>query len=119
MLTIAELVKIAPAFFPNNAAPRTYWIINDTQEWSMRGGHYHPEGGKREFVVALAGRIGFELHAEASCGDAWLDSPEFGLLIPNGVWHSVRLSPGAILLSIVSTLYAPDESVTTKPCRCL
>ncbi|MFA5854099.1 MAG: WxcM-like domain-containing protein [Patescibacteria group bacterium] len=118
LLTIVEPAKIAAGFFPNDAAPRVYWIRNDGSDWITRGGHYHPEGGKRELLVALAGRIRFELHAEGVCGDVWLDRPELGLLIPSGVWHRLQLSPGALLLSIASTLYRPDESVSAKPCAC-
>lgn len=118
ILTIAELSKIVPGFFPLDAAPRVYWITNPSAEWIERGGHVHPEGGKRELIVALAGRIDFEMHAPGSCGTASCQDSSHGMLIPNGVWHRVRLSPGAILLSIASTLYALDESVTAKPCNC-
>ncbi|WKZ29582.1 MAG: FdtA/QdtA family cupin domain-containing protein [Patescibacteria group bacterium] len=117
-LAVAELVKIAPGFFAHDAAPRVYWITNTGTGWSLRGGHVHPDGGKREIIVALAGAIEFDLHAAMSCGKIVLDDPGHGLLIPNGVWHGVRISPGGILLSIASTLYASDESVTAKPCRC-
>lgn len=120
LLAIAELAKIAPGFFPNDAAPRVYWIRGSQSEWDIRGGHYHPEGGKREMIVAIAGEIRFDLHAEAACGQVTLNGrKQQGLLIPNGVWHGLRLSPAAVLLSIASTLYAPDESIAAKPCGCL
>jgi hypothetical protein len=118
LLAIAELAKIAAGFFPDDAAPRVYWIINDGPEWSLRGGHYHPEGGKRELIMALSGQIEFDLHAVAACGKLRIETPTQGLLISSGVWHGVRLSPGAILLSIASTLYMPDESVMAKLCNC-
>jgi hypothetical protein len=38
--------------------------------------------------------------------------------MPNGVWHATRLNPGAILLSIASTRFSPDEAITRLPCRC-
>jgi hypothetical protein len=118
VLTIAELSKIAPGFFPLDVAPRVYWITNPSMSWIVRGGHMHPEGGKRELIVALAGRIDFEMHMPGFCGEESCADSKRGMLIPNGVWHRMRLSPGAILLSIASTLYAPDESVTAKPCNC-
>lgn len=117
-LTIAELANIAPGFFPGDAAPRVYWIANGGRAWSVRGGHYHPEGGKRELIVAMLGEIEFELHSVGGCGHAKLTESSQGLLIPGGVWHGVRISPGGALLSIASTLYAPGESVIEKPCAC-
>jgi len=117
-LVVAEPVKLAPEFFPGDAAPRVYWIVNDSGVWSERGGHYHPEGGKRELLVAVSGVVEVELHSAAACEELVLvGASPLGLLIPNGVWHGVRIGPGSVLLSIASTLYAPDESVTTKPCR--
>lgn len=118
LLMIVELFKIASGFFLRDAAPRVYWITNPSEELIVRGGHLHPEGGKKELIVALAGCLEFELHAKDVCGKERLLDPSFGLLIPNGVWHRVRPSPGAILLSIASTLYAPGESVIAKPCTC-
>lgn len=116
LLAIAELPKHVLGLFP--AAPRVYYIVNDSGDWSVRGGHYHPEGGKKELIVALQGEIEFDLHAAGACDREVLKTPTQGLVIPNGVWHGVRLSPGAILLSIASTLYAPDEARTEKPCGC-
>lgn len=116
LLAVAELPKHALGLF--EAAPRVYVIVNDSGDWSVRGGHLHPEGGKKELIVALQGTIEFELHAASGCGRVTLDAPTRGLLLPNGTWHGVRLSPGAILLSVASTLYAPDESVAAKPCGC-
>ena len=117
-LSIIELATIAQGFFPNDAAPRVYLIDNDTPEWSARGGHQHPEGGKRELLVALRGQIEFDLHSASVCLGMTLCLPTRGLLLPNGVWHGVSLSPGALLLAIASTLYAPDEALAAKPCRC-
>lgn len=118
-LVVAEMAKLAPEFFPGDAAPRVYWIVNDSGGWSARGGHYHPDGGKRELLVAVTGIVEVDLHSAQACGETLLVSVSSqGLLIPNGVWHGVRLSPGSVLLSIASTLYAPDESISSKPCRC-
>ncbi|MEK7546249.1 MAG: FdtA/QdtA family cupin domain-containing protein [Patescibacteria group bacterium] len=115
LLAIAELPKHVLGLF--SSAPRVYFIVNDSGDWSVRGGHFHPEGGKKELIIALQGRIEFDLHAAAGCGREVLESPTRGLVIPNGVWHGVRLSPGAILLSIASTLYAPDEAIAARPCQ--
>ena len=116
LLCVVELVKHANGLF--DAAPRVYFIINDSRDWSARGGHYHPEGGKKELIVALRGTIEFDLHAVEGCDRVVLETPTQGLLIPNGVWHGVRLSRGAILLSIASTLYDPGESLSDRPCAC-
>lgn len=117
-LTVAEPAKIAAGFFPDDAAPRVYWIVNDTAAPSVRGGHLHPQGGKREILVALSGIVQVSLHAAEFCGEIVLDRPSQGLLMQNGIWHGVTLSPGAVLLSIASTLFHKDEAVTEKPCRC-
>ncbi len=117
-LSIIELAKIAEGFFPNDAAPRVYLIDNDTPDWSARGGHQHPEGGKRELLVVLRGEIEFDLHSASACLRMTLSLPTRGLLLPNGVWHGVCLSPGALLLAVASTLYASDEARTEKPCLC-
>jgi len=116
LLAVAELPKHALGLF--EAAPRVYVIVNDSGEWSVRGGHLHPEGGKKELIIAMQGTIEFDLHAVGGCGREVLETPMRGLVIPNGVWHGVRLSPSAILLSIASTLYAPDEAIAAKPCGC-
>ncbi len=118
LMVIAELGIIAPEFFPNEAAPRIYWISNTTSDWVERGGHVHPVGGKRELIVAISGEIEFDLHAAEACGRLRLESPGVGVLIPNGVWHRARLSPSAVLLSIASTLYVVGESALEKPCGC-
>lgn len=116
LLAIAELPKHVLGLFAS--APRVYFIVNDSGDWSARGGHYHPEGGKKELIVAVQGMIEFDLHAAGGCGREVLETPTRGLVIPNGVWHGVRLSPGAVLLSIASTLYLPDEARTEKLCGC-
>ncbi len=116
LLAVAELPKQALGLF--DSSPRVYFIVNDSGDWSARGGHLHPSGGKKELIVALQGAIGFDLHSAGGCGRVTLDVPTRGLLIPNGTWHGARISPGGILLSITSTLYAPDESILDKPCGC-
>ena len=116
LMVVAELPRHVAGLF--EASPRTYFIVNDSDGWSARGGHRHPAGGKKELIVAVRGIIEFDLHAQDACGHETLDDPSQGLLIPNGVWHGVRMSPGAVLLSIASTLYAPDEALLDKPCGC-
>ena len=116
LMVVTELPKHAAGLF--ETSPRTYFIVNDTDAWSARGGHRHPAGGKKELIVAVRGAVEFDLHSADACGREVLEDPGRGLLIPNDVWHGVRLSPGAVLLSIASTLYAPEESLLDKLCAC-
>ncbi|MEK7159494.1 MAG: FdtA/QdtA family cupin domain-containing protein [Patescibacteria group bacterium] len=115
-LIIAEPRKICLNFF--HSAPRVYWIINNTEQEVERGGHCHPQGGKREIMICLSGLANVELHCLQFCTHVTLDSPKQGLLVPNMLWHKVRLAPGAILLSIASTERSSDECIDKMPCNC-
>ena len=114
-LIIAEVRKISADMFLS--APRVYWIVNDTGKEIERGGHYHPEGGKKEIMVCLTGKANVELHSKTFCTHVTLDSPKLGLLIPNMLWHKVLMFPGAILLCIASTEYHNEECLTALPCN--
>jgi len=113
-LIVAEIENVTDGLFEE--ARRVYWIVNNTQGWSERGGHYHPVGGKQEFMVCLFGRAIFTLE-DADKREVYfeLSGPNWAVVIPSGVWHSVELSPGAILLSVASTNFESDEAITNKP----
>jgi len=115
-LCVAEIVKIAPGFFPGDAAPRVYWVVNDTPERVVRGGHSHPPGGKREIMIVPMGKAVIHLHSPGRCGAVTLDAPDRALVLPNGIWHLVELEPASMLLAIVSTLFKVDEAVTEMDC---
>ena len=117
VMVIAEFTKLIPDLF--TTVPRVYWIVNDTPNESVRGGHYHPPGGKQEMWVCFNGTANVKLHSVEGCGELALDSPSKVLVIPSKVWHEVTLSPGAILVSMASTLYSSHESVTDLPCSCV
>jgi mannose-6-phosphate isomerase-like protein (cupin superfamily) len=114
LLVLSETPKVTDGLF--DAAPRNYWIVNDTPEPTTRGKHYHPRGGKQEYLVCLHGRAVIELHSADGCDSVTLDRPDLALVIPSEVWHGVTLQPGAILLSTASTLYHPEEARTEKTC---
>lgn len=114
LLVLSETPKVTDGLF--DTAPRNYWIVNDTSEPTTRGKHYHPRGGKQEYLVCLSGRAVVELHSQGGCDNVVLDRPDLALVIPSEVWHGVTLTPGAILLSTASTLYNSDEARTEKTC---
>lgn len=115
-LFVTEACKITGGLF--SAAPRVYWIINDSDSDSIRGGHGHPEGGKLEYLVCLHGHVEAELHSDEECETLILEGSTTALVIPTGIWHRFRLSPGAILLSVASTEFSSDEAFTEMPCAC-
>ena len=116
-LIFSEVKEVTGGNF--NSARRVYWIINNTQEDASRGGHYHPQGGKQEYIVCLSGKMEVELHSENKCEDIFIDKPNLALYIPCGVWHRVILSPGAVFLSVASTNFDPNESINDLPaCFC-
>ncbi|HMB26429.1 MAG TPA: FdtA/QdtA family cupin domain-containing protein [Patescibacteria group bacterium] len=114
LLILVEPGKLG--VFPN--APRVYYIISS--EKSVRGGHYHPQGGKQEILICLQGEIEVKLHSQEACGSVMLSSPDKGVFIPCEVWHEVHMDPGAILLSLASTEFDFEESIEVLPfpCQC-
>lgn len=105
-------------FFPQGCR-ESYFIINDTDSDAVRGGHVHGIGTKAEIFVAVQGRAHVVYHSPDGCGDISLESPEHGLCIPPGVWHSVRLTPGSILVVYASVTIEEDNTTTdAKPCSC-
>lgn len=95
---------------------RIYWITNNTGETIVRGCHYHPAGGKEEYLVCLHGKAIVELHSQNGCGQETLADSTTALYLPTGVWHGVTLTPGSILLSVASLEPRPNEANTAKPC---
>jgi hypothetical protein len=114
LLAMSQPEDITGGLF--SEAKRVYWIINDTDTPTLRGNHYHPKGGKIEYLVALHGTIEVGLHSSEECGTVILDNPTKALIIPSGVWHSVTISVGGIMLAVASTKQAPGESLPEKTC---
>src|SRR3989344_9047498 len=116
-LGVAEINKVADGVF--DSARRVYYIVNNEEKMIERGGHYHPAGGKQEFWLVPTGRLIADLHGPNKCQIGLILDQKQALLIPSGVWHSVKLDPGTVLISVSSTNFHKDESVMEMPsCHC-
>ena len=94
-------------------------FINNSLESATRGGHLHPKGMKQEIFISLRGVASVELHTpDNACSVVVLDKPALALVISEGVWHEVTISPDGILLVIADSLYCEGEGVDEKPCHC-
>lgn len=122
ILSVADVAKVTCGSFGN--ARRVYFIANHESEAIVRGGHYHPDGGKLEFMFVPIGRASAELHSSSGCDENLIldepkEKPVYGVFIPSNVWHRVKIYPGSILVSIASTNFDPSESIADMPlCAC-
>jgi oxalate decarboxylase/phosphoglucose isomerase-like protein (cupin superfamily) len=105
-------------FFPHGCR-EAYFIVNDTGRIAVRAGHVHAVGTKAEMFVVVCGKAEVVLHSLGGCGTITLQSPKDALLVKPGVWHSVHLTPGAILL-VFSSITDEEDSGTKggRPCKC-
>lgn len=114
LLVMSQPEDITDGLF--SEAKRVYWIINDTEAPTLRGNHYHPKGGKVEYLISMKGAIEIELHSAEECGKVVLDKPTQALLIRPGTWHSLNIPVGGILLAVASTKHLEGESLPEKTC---
>jgi len=119
ILAVCELNKLFD-HMDDIPIKRYYYIVNNSQRPSIRGGHYHPTG-KVEFMTCLQGQIWVKLKWRDENGvllssKLWLDGagPRV-LLVPELVWHEVVMSESAILLVAANCNYEPGESVEGDP----
>lgn len=122
ILSVAEVAKVTDGVF--DGARRVYFIVNHERKVIVRGGHYHPAGGKLEFMFVPVGLAAVELHSASGCDEmVFLYEPKQkavkGIFIPANVWHRVKIYPGSVLVSIASTNYDPSESIADlSTCAC-
>jgi len=87
---------------------RTYYITNVNH--LERGGHRHLK--LVEGVICMAGNFCVEIDNGASKQEIVLNSPHQCLIIEVGEWHRFyNFSEGAVLLSLASTHYEPDDYI--------
>ncbi len=85
---------------------RVYYLY-DVPSGSERGGHAHIE--QQEFLIALSGSFDVVLKDGNSEKTVTLNKPNFGLLIPTGIWRELQnFSSGSVCLVLASAEF--DEA---------
>ena len=85
---------------------RVYYIYG-TRQGVSRGFHAHRN--LRQVAICVTGSCRMVLDNGATREEAWLDSPDKGLLIEGMVWREIHdLSPDCVLLVLASEHY--DEA---------
>jgi dTDP-4-dehydrorhamnose 3,5-epimerase-like enzyme len=85
---------------------RVYYLY-DVPSGSERGGHAHIE--QQEFLIALSGSFDVILDDGNSKKTVTLNMPNFGLLIPTGIWRELQnFSSGSVCLVLASAVF--DEA---------
>lgn len=78
-----------------------------------RGGHSHKK--LIQFLICLKGECEVFLTDGVEELTYILDSPSKGLLLPPQYWHTMKFSDDAILLSLGSHPYDPDDYIYERP----
>jgi dTDP-4-dehydrorhamnose 3,5-epimerase-like enzyme len=85
---------------------RVYYLY-DIPTASVRGGHAHKN--LRQLLVPLSGSFDVVLKDGGAEKIITLNKPNFGLLIPTGIWRELQnFSSGAVCLVLASTVF--DEA---------
>lgn len=88
---------------------RVYYLY-DIPTASLRGGHAHKN--LIQLLVALSGSFDVVLKDGISEKIITLNKPNFGLLIPSGIWRELQnFSSGSVCLVIASDVYSEDDYV--------
>lgn len=75
---------------------------------STRGGHAHIE--MKEMIIAVSGSCKVKVFDGNSWETFTLDRPDVGLLLPPRYWRELTdFSPGAVCLTLCSTLFDPTD----------
>ncbi|MNR80353.1 TDP-4-oxo-6-deoxy-alpha-D-glucose-3,4-oxoisomerase [compost metagenome] len=103
-LTVAEPPKNIP--FEIERVYWTYFTPNDV----VRGNHAHRE--LEQVLVAVSGHIHVQTESiKGEICDFHLMSPQQGLYVPRLHWRTLKFSHNAVLLSLASLPYDPDEYI--------
>lgn len=103
-LTVAETGKNVP--FDIKRVYWTYFTPNEVE----RGHHAHRE--LEQILIAVAGHI--DVQTESILGEVknfHLMSPQQGLYVPRLHWRKLKFSHSAVLVSLASLPYDPDEYI--------
>jgi len=88
---------------------RVYYLY-DVPSDSERGGHSHKE--QQELLIALSGSFEVVLKDGNSEITVTLNKPNFGLLIPTGIWRELQnFSSGSVCLVLASDVFDEDDYI--------
>jgi len=88
---------------------RVYYLY-DVPSNSTRGGHAHIE--LIQCLIALSGSFDVVLDDGKNKKVVTLNRPDFGLLIPTGIWRELEnFSSGGVCLSLVSDVYKEEDYI--------
>ena len=88
---------------------RVYYLY-DVPSGAERGGHAHNK--LLQFMVALSGSFDVILKDGDKQRTVTLNKPNFGLLIPNGIWRELQnFSSGSVCLVVASEVYEDEDYI--------
>lgn len=88
---------------------RVYYLY-DVPSGAERGGHAHKN--QQAFLVVLSGSFDVFLHDGKEIHTISLNTPNKGLLIPNGYWRELRnFSAGAVCLVVSSGKFDEEDYI--------
>lgn len=90
--------------------PKRYFTISDVPESDLRGEHAHK--GCQQFLICITGSCHVLIDDGIRRCTVLLDKPNFGLLMPGGIWGTqYKYSKGCVLLVFASRLYESDDYI--------
>ena len=88
---------------------RVYYLY-DVPSGAERGGHSHKD--QKEFLIALSGSFDVILNDGSNQTKITLNKPNFGLLIPTGIWRELEnFSSGSVCLVLASEKFSEDDYI--------
>ncbi len=88
---------------------RVYYLY-DVPSGSERGGHSHNE--QQEFLIALSGSFEVVLVDGQNKKTVVLNKPNFGLLIPTGIWRELQnFSSSSVCLVLASDVFDEEDYI--------
>lgn len=88
---------------------RVYYLY-DVPSGSERGGHSHKN--LQQFLVACSGSFDVVLKDGNSETTITLNKPNFGLLIPKGIWRELQnFSSGSVCLVLASAVFDEEDYI--------
>lgn len=88
---------------------RVYYLY-DIPTASVRGGHAHKN--LRQLLVALSGSFDVVLKDGIAAKTVTLNKPNFGLLIPTGIWRELQnFSSGSVCLVLASAEFEEADYI--------
>ena len=88
---------------------RVYYLY-DVPSDGYRGGHAHKE--LRQLLIALSGSFDVVLKDGISEKIVTLNKPNYGLLIPTGIWRELQnFSSGSVCLVLASDEYSEEDYI--------